>query len=165
MKYRQHTVKKESAPPRRSAEGDAFSGLVIRVLRLSGLLTAIGDSIAKPAGQTSARWQVLAAADHAPSTVAQIARSLGLARQSIQRIADVLAAEGLALYTDNPEHARAKLFVLTPRGRAALATIQEAQRVWADDLGAELGAAPLRRTSDMLDRVMEALARRQPAGE
>lgn len=151
----------------RSPAGDAFSLLVVRVLRLGGLLTVVGDALARPAGQSSARWQVLAAADHAPSTVAHIARALGLARQSVQRVADVLEREGLAAYDDNPEHLRAKLLVLTARGRAALATIQDAQRVWADDLGAELGLSDLRRAGQVLDRVLDALARRDAddAGE
>ena len=151
----------------RSPAGDAFSLLVVRVLRLGGLLTVVGDALARPAGQSSARWQVLAAADHAPSTVAHIARALGLARQSVQRVADVLEREGLAAYDDNPEHLRAKLLVLTARGRAALATVQDAQRVWADDLGAELGLSDLRRAGQVLDRVLDALARRDAddAGE
>ena len=157
MSRRQHAVKSEERPARTPA-GDALAGVAIRVLRLAGPLTAAGDALARPAGQTSARWQVLAAADNAPATVADIARTLGLARQSVQRIADVLADEGLASYDDNPDHARAKLLRLGPRGRAALATIQAAQRAWADALGAEIGEAELRRAMPALDRLLAALA-------
>ena len=160
MTKRQHAVNKESRRPARSPAGDALSLLVVQVLRLGGLLTAVGDTLARPSGQSSARWQVLAAADHAPSTVAQIARALGLARQSVQRVADVLEREGLVAYADNPEHLRARLLVLAPRGRAALAAIQDAQRVWADELGAELGVADLRRAAQVLGRVLDALGRR-----
>src|SRR5689334_25418410 len=103
--------------------------VAIQVLRLAGVLAAAGDALAQPAGQTSARWQVLAGAEHAPSTVAQVARRLGLARQSVQRVADLLEREGLAAYEDNPEDQRAQLLRLTPRGRSALAAIQKAQRV------------------------------------
>src|SRR6187549_1675909 len=136
MGDRQHAVK--SKKDARTPAGDALSGLAFRVLRLGGLLASAGDRLAAPAGQTSARWQVLAAAEHAPSTVAHIARALGLARQSVQRVADVLAREGLVAYDDNPDHARAKLVRLAPRGRAALSAIQIAQRAWADELGAEI---------------------------
>ena len=149
----------------RSPAGDAFSALVVQVLRLGGLLTSVGDALSKPAGQSSARWQILAAADHAPATVAQIARALGLARQSVQRVADLLAEEGLAEYRDNPEHLRAKLLHLTPRGRAALAQIQQAQRGWADELGADVGEADLRKASAVLTRVLEAVAHREPGPE
>ena len=89
--------------------------------------------------------------------VAQIARALGLARQSVQRVADLLERDGLAAYEDNPDDLRAKLLCLTARGRAALATIQKAQRIWADDLGARLGTADLRRATEVLDLVLAEL--------
>lgn len=119
-----------------------------------------GDALARPARQTAARWQVLAAAENGAVTVARIARILSLARQSVQRVADVLEREGLVAYADNPDHARAKLLRLTPLGRAALGTIQSAQRAWADELGAEIGERELRRASQVLDRVLAALQKR-----
>src|SRR4030095_14476614 len=152
MVKRQHAVKIDRSPA-----GDAFSALVVQVLKLSGLLTAAGDALAKPAGQTSARWQVLAAAENGPATVAQIARMLGLTRQSVQRLADLLAHDGLAAYEDNPNHLRAQLFRLTPRARSVLAIIQTAQCKWADELGAQIGKAKLRRATEVLERVSSAL--------
>jgi DNA-binding MarR family transcriptional regulator len=143
---------------RRTPAGDAFSQLAVRILRVAGLLTAAGDALAAPAGQSSARWQVLAAAENGPATVAQIARMLGLARQSVQRVADLLADEGLAAYRPNPEHQRAMLLELTARGRSVLVAIQRAQRGWADRLGAAVAEADLRRAAAVLDRVGEALA-------
>jgi DNA-binding MarR family transcriptional regulator len=142
----------------RTPAGDAFSRLAIQVLQLNGLLTAAGDEMARPAGQTSARWQVLAAADHAPMTVAQIARALNLARQSVQRVADLLESDGLAVYVENPGHRRARLLELTPKGRRALRSIQAAQRVWADSLGARIGEADLIRASGTLDKALKALS-------
>jgi DNA-binding MarR family transcriptional regulator len=159
MPKRQYAVKNKPPRAARSPAGDAWSALAVQLLRAGALLTAAGDALAAPAGQSSARWQVLAAADHAPATVADIARALGLARQSVQRIADLLEREGLAAYEDNPEHARAKLLRLTPRGAATLATIQEAQRAWADELGAAIGEPTLARAREALDRVLAALAR------
>ena len=164
---RQHPVNVGTAPrpaPRpartatRTPAGDAFSRLVVQVFRLNGVLTAAGDEMARPAGQTSARWQVLAAADHAPMTVAQIARALNLARQSVQRVADLLVGDGLAAYVENPGHRRAKLVALTPAGRKALRTIQAAQRVWADAIGARVGEAELTRANTTLDKALRALA-------
>lgn len=154
MPKRQRAVKTGE----RTAAGDAFSQVAFRVLRLAGLLGTAGDQLAAPAGQSSARWQVLAAVEDAPATVAQIARMLGLKRQSVQRVADLLAEEGLATYRPNPQHQRAMLLELTARGRGALAAIQRAQRSWADRLGAAIGEADLRRTAAVLDRVSAALA-------
>jgi DNA-binding MarR family transcriptional regulator len=156
MTKRQHAVK-SSAPDRRTPAGDAFSRLAIQLIRLGGLLGAAGDALARPAGQTSARWQVLAAAEHGPATVAGIARALGLARQSVQRVADLLAQEGLVAYDDNPEHLRAKLIRLLPPGQVALTRIQAAQRQWADRLGGEIGVDDLTLASGVLDRVIAAL--------
>lgn len=90
-------------------------------------------------------------------TVAQIARGWGYARQSVQRVADVLVKEGIGAYEENPGHRRAQLLRLTPRGRSALRTIQAAQRSWADALGADIGEADLRRASAVLDRVLQAV--------
>lgn len=158
---RQHGVK--SSPGRlRTPAGDALSALVIQVFRLNGRLIEAGDRLSRPAGQTSARWCVLAAVELAPLAVAQIARALGQTRQSVQRVADLLEADGLASYADNPAHLRAKLLGLTPKGAKALRKIQARQRVWADALGAEIGEAYLRRAVAVLDRVRAALGRTEP---
>jgi len=159
---RQHTVNIPPEPLRRTAAGDALSRLVIQVFQLNAHLIATGDALALPAGQTSARWQVLAAVEEAPLTVAQIARALGLARQSVQRVADLLEEEGLAIYRDNPDHLRAKLLQLTQDGQSALQTIQAAQRVWADKLGAEIGEDDLLSASAILNRVLTAVIAARP---
>jgi DNA-binding MarR family transcriptional regulator len=143
----------------RTPEGDAFSGVVIRLIRLQGFLAEAGDELARPAGQTSARWQVLAAIEAGPATVADIARTLTLARQSVQRVADALSEQGIVEYLDNPRHRRARLVSMTPSGRAALTAIQSRQRGWADAIGAELGEAQLNRLTALLDKVLGAVAR------
>ena len=141
----------------RSPAGDAFSGLVVRVFRLAGLLGAEGDALARPAGQTTARWQVLAAVDDAPRSVAEIARVLGLARQSVQRVADALEEGGFVRYEDNPRHRRARLVVPTDAGIAALRRIEREQRPWADAIGAAVGQRDLERLQALLDRVTAAV--------
>jgi len=154
---RQHAVNAEAPPPTGTPAGEAFTSLLGQVIGLTRRFTVIGEALAKPAGQTLARWLVLEAVDGAPATVAQIARSLHLARQSVQRLADLLVRDGLAAYEDNPAHRRAKLVRLTPPGRTALRTIQTAQRAWADALGAEIGEAELRQAGVVLDRVLDAV--------
>ena len=144
--------------------GDALSELVVHVFRLNGLLLSTGDSLAQPAGQTSARWRVLATVEDGPSTIAQIARSWGLARQSVQRVADVLVEERYCHYEENPGHRRAQLLRITPRGRRALRTIQAAQRAWADALGADIGEADLRKANAVLARAIRAVASQRPGG-
>jgi DNA-binding MarR family transcriptional regulator len=157
---RQHAVN-APPPPSRTPAGDALTNLIVQGIQLMRLFTVAGEALAKPAGQTLARWLVLEAIDPAPATVAQIARTMHVARQSVQRLADVLVRDGFAAYEDNPAHRRAKLLRPTPAGRAALRAIQAAQVAWSDRLGAELGLAELQQLSASLDRVLQAL--RDPA--
>lgn len=137
---------------------------MVLVFRLEGALKAVGDSLARPAGQTSARWRVLAAVESTPRSVAQIARAWSFARQSVQRVADELERDGLIAYQENPGHKRAKLVRLTPAGATALGRIQAAQRAWADELGGQIGADDLERASEILARILEAPALRREPG-
>jgi DNA-binding MarR family transcriptional regulator len=159
---RQHVVNAGAQPPSRTPAGDAFTALLGQVIGLTRRFTTAGEALAKPAGQTLARWLVLETIQDKPATVAQIARTLALARQGVQRLADVLVRDGLAVYQDNPAHRRAKLVRLTPEGRTALRTIQTAQAAWADALGARIGEEELRQASVLLDRVLQAVGRHAP---
>ncbi len=163
LAQRQHAVKSRppkrlassSEIPARSAAGEAFSELVVQIFRFNGLITSAGDALAAPAGQTSARWRVLAAIEHQPETVAQIARHWGQARQSVQRVANELVRDELAYYTKNPKHRRAQLLVLTPQGRNALQVLQAAQVAWANRLGEEIGEVNLRQANEILSQLLE----------
>jgi DNA-binding MarR family transcriptional regulator len=159
---RQHVVNGDGQPPSRTPAGDAFTTLLGQVIGLTRRLTAAGEALAKPAGQTLARWLVLETIQEQPATVAQIARTLYLARQGVQRLADVLVRDGLAAYEDNPAHRRAKLLRITPPGLTALRTIQTAQAAWADAVGAKIGEEELRQASILLDRVLQAVSRHAP---
>ena len=150
--------------PERTPAGDAFATFAISVLRLAGHLQNAGDALAKPAGQTSARWQVLAAADHAPMSVADAGRALGITRQGVQRVADLLEKDGLILYTDNPAHQRAKLMMLTEEGKAALETIRARQAVWANALGDLLGKKQIAEATQTVMAALQAVEK-QPVPE
>src|SRR5271170_4300210 len=94
--------------------------IVADIYELAGRLRECGEAIAKTVGQTQARWQVLSAASGRPQTVPQIARVLGVTRQNVQRIGDLLVAEGAAQYRDNPDHRASPHLILTKSGRIAL---------------------------------------------
>ena len=159
---RQHVVNADPGPPSRTPAGDAFTSFLGQVIGLTRRFTAAGVALANPAGQTLARWLVLETIQDQPATVAQIARSLRLARQGVQRLADVLVRDGLAAYENNPAHRRAKLLRITPPGLTALRTIQTAQAAWADAVGAKVGEEELRQASILLDRVLQAVGRHNP---
>jgi DNA-binding MarR family transcriptional regulator len=154
---RQHIVKSE-----RTAEGEAFAALAIRVMMTAGYLTEAGDALTKPLGQTSARWQVLAGAANGDMSVAQIARALGVSRQAVQRLADLLEADGLARYDENPAHLRAKLLALTPEGHKTLGAIRARQTLWANALGAEFAENELLPTKQTIDKLLTLLKARNP---
>lgn len=149
--------------PRTSA-GEALSRLIVLAFRLDGALTAVGDALARPAGQTSARWRVLAAVETAPMSVAEIARAWSLARQSVQRVADELDRDGLIRYEEHPGDRRTKLVTLTPAGGSALRKIQQAQRAWTNELGSQVDADDLLRAGEILERILEAPAMQRDAG-
>jgi DNA-binding MarR family transcriptional regulator len=71
---------------------------------------------------------------------------MGLARQSVQRIVDALAQEGLIAFADNPHHRRAKLVTLTGRGEALYRSAMRLQQPWAARLAAALDRQPLATT-------------------
>ena len=153
---RQHDVNQSVRSPRTPA-GDAFTTFVVQVAGFGGFITATGEALARTGGQTLARWVILDAVEDGPATVAQIARRRGIARQAVQRVANLLVADGLAAYEPNPDHRRAKLLRPTTEGRAVLRVISEAQQPWADALGAEIGESELRGAS-ALDTEIQRLA-------
>jgi len=129
----------------------------MRTFPLERRLSAAGEALAQLAGQTLARWLVLEAVDGRPASVADIGRTMGQARQGVQRLADLLVEDGLAAYADNPRHARAKLLAITPAGREALRVIQRGQRDWADRLGRRLGREALEQAGAVLDDMLVAV--------
>ena len=90
-------------------EQELLSAAAITTFKLNGQFLALAEELARPAGLTAAWWQVLGAVLAEPLTVAGIAREMGITRQSVQRVADILAERGLARYLSNPAHRRAKL--------------------------------------------------------
>ncbi len=122
----------------RTEAADALTELILEVFRVNGDLLAVGDSLTREFGQTSGRWQVLGAIRNRPDSVAGIARDMGLARQSVQRTADLLVLHGLVEYTPNPAHRRAKLVRLTDHGREVLAAISSRQIAWTNRLVAAM---------------------------
>jgi DNA-binding MarR family transcriptional regulator len=138
-------------------EQDLLSAASITTFKLNGQFLALAEELARPAGLTAAWWQVLGAVLGEPLPVAGIAREMGLARQSVQRIADILAERGLAEYRGNPAHRRAKLLTPTAAGRAAIARIGPAHAAAARRLAAVLGEEDLTRAVATLRALSAAL--------
>ncbi|MEV6393953.1 MarR family winged helix-turn-helix transcriptional regulator [Streptomyces sp. NPDC051907] len=127
------------------------------VFRLNGQFLAVSDELAREAGLTAARWQVLGAVARAPQTVAGIARAMGITRQSVQRIADIMVEQGLASYGPNPAHRRAKLLHATEAGRAAIAKIDPGHAWLAGRLESVLGPEQFAETARILEQLSRAV--------
>src|SRR3712207_8526101 len=78
--------------------------LVADVLECAGALRRYGDALTSPLGQTEVRWAVMSVLFGGARTVPQVARRLGVTRQSVQRVANLLAAEGLIESVANPDN-------------------------------------------------------------
>ncbi|HZE48292.1 MAG TPA: MarR family transcriptional regulator [Jatrophihabitantaceae bacterium] len=142
----------------RTGAGDALTDLVVKTFRLHGLFLEAAEQIARPAGLTAAWWQVLGAVLDQPRSVASIAREMGLARQSVQRVADLLAARGLIEYRPNPAHQRAKLVTPTSAGRAAIDSLAATQHEWANRVAGAVGEDDLSRAVAVVDDLIAALS-------
>jgi DNA-binding MarR family transcriptional regulator len=135
---------------------ETWTKFATSVFRINGALIRAGEGISRPVGQSSARWQVLGRA-HEPQTVAAMARDLGHARQSVQRVADVLEREGLVAYKDNPHDRRARLVELTPAGREVLTAIYRRQVGWSLNVMAALPVKGLAAITDALNEIVGVL--------
>ena len=137
--------------------GKAFTEMILEIFQFNGRLLAAGDRLARPLRLTSSRWQVLGAIEERPLSVAQIARNMGLARQNVQRLADVLEKEASIRYLPNPAHQRAKLVSLTTKGRTALQELTERQVLWANRTASAASVAEIQAALDTLKKLRSQL--------
>lgn len=142
---------------------ETYRLLMAEVYELAGESRRSSETLAEELDQTAARWHVLSVVSDGPRTVASSARRLGLARQSVQRVVDDLAAAGQVERRDNPDHARAPLVALTSRGKATLEALMarsgtERQRVLER---AELSRGDLDHARDVLRSLLTALQQTQ----
>jgi DNA-binding MarR family transcriptional regulator len=150
-------------PPERTEAGDVFTEVILATFRLNGRLLDVAQGLAANGGLTAAWWQVLGAVLGEPRTVADIARRMGVTRQGVQRVADVLVERGVAEYLPNPAHRRAKLIACTEAGHWAISRIAVAQRPWADGIASHIGAEDLRQTLRTMLRLIDVIETEQAA--
>ncbi len=131
--------------------------IIADIYELAGRFREYGETIAATVGQTQARWQVMSAASAEPHTVPQIARVLGVTRQNVQRIADLLVAEGSAEYRDNPDHRASPHLVLTKRGHATFEQLMKAAGGYHARLARKLSASDVVALQRGLRRLLEAV--------
>jgi DNA-binding MarR family transcriptional regulator len=147
--------------------GRLLTELVIATFRLNARFLEAAQGLADHGGITAAWWQVLGGVLDEPHSVAEIGRRMGMSRQGVQRVADLLVAQGLAEYRPNPTHRRAKLLACTEAGYWAIRRIALAQHPWANRVGAKMEAGDLRTALATMQRLVAVLdedASEGPAG-
>jgi len=148
-----------SSSPAHPAARKAITDLVLEVFRLNGDLLAAGDALVGDLGLTSARWQVLGAIalSPVPLPVAHLARTMGLTRQSVQRLVDEMKEDGLVRHAPNRHHRRAMLVLLTDAGEIAYRAAMARQERWADSLSAGLASQAVEAASSILRELRQRL--------
>ncbi|HEV8564154.1 MAG TPA: MarR family winged helix-turn-helix transcriptional regulator [Actinomycetota bacterium] len=137
---------------------EAATEVILWTFRTNGLLLRSGDLLASDEGLSSARWQVLGAIALAgrPLTVPQIARRMGLTRQSVHATVGRLVADDLLQFLPNADHQRSQLVQLTELGRAKYRAMERRQVAWVSRLTEGLGVSNLETT----ERTLRELCRR-----
>jgi DNA-binding MarR family transcriptional regulator len=131
-------------PPPHTQAGEVLTDVVVTTFRLNARLLEAAQGLAADGGLTAAWWQVLGGVLDQPRTVAEIGRRMGMTRQGVLRVADLLVERGLAEYRPNPAHRRAKLLACTEAGYWAIRRIALAQHPWANRIAAQLDVDELR---------------------
>lgn len=133
--------------------------LAIGIFATNGRLIDAGNMLVRDIGLTAAWWQVLGALGYSPEPlpVAHVARNMGLTRQAVQRVVELLVERGFVRMESNPHHQRARLVVLTQAGRVALtaaeASVASFDRIALERIGAERVAIAI----EVLHELREAL--------
>lgn len=137
--------------------GTALTDVILTTFRLNGRLMDAAQGMAAAGELTAAWWQVIGGVLDKPRSVAEIARRMGMTRQGVQRVADLLVERELAEYRDNPAHRRAKLLACTEAGYWAVRRISLVQHPWADRVGQAVGTDELLDALTVMQRLVEIL--------
>lgn len=142
------------ARPARTRGARLLLELTVALRAAARVLDGEGERLAGWQGLSLSQWQVLeAASELSLGTVSDLARHLDLARQSVQRTADLLVESGLLESRENPAHRRAPLLATSARGRSALERLANARTIWANQRSAGLDTEALRQAAVILDQL------------
>jgi DNA-binding MarR family transcriptional regulator len=149
-------------PPPQTEAGALLTEIILSTFRLNARLLEAAQELAANGGITAAWWQVLGGVLDQPRTVAEIGRRMGMTRQGVQRVADLLVANHLAEYRPNPAHRRAKLLACTEAGYWAIRQISFAAHPFANRIGAQVANEELRNTLTTMRHLVAVLEADQP---
>ena len=128
-------------------------------------MTMARDTVVAAGGLTTARVILLeriALVEPRLCTVSEHARGLRLARQSVQRLVNVLARYDLIAFRRNPRHRRARLIALTDGGRRYLKLAAAFEADWLADVTGRCEKRAVEHACWILRALRERAGRPQP---
>jgi DNA-binding MarR family transcriptional regulator len=140
-----------------SSNASLFRQLTRAVFAAHASVLRYGDTANAPFGQSSARWRVMFNIAQGNGSVSEIARATDYTRQSIQRLADNLVAEGLATYTRDPDDRRRQIITLTSKGKKLLDEMESDFDRWSGRLVKQLGKENVSQMIEHLDALKRIL--------
>jgi DNA-binding MarR family transcriptional regulator len=112
---------------------------------------------------SGARAELVGALRQGPQPQSAMVVALGITKQAVQQIVDELAALGVVERQADPADARARLVVLTAKGRKALEESNAVKREIETRFRATLGARRFTQFMDDLDRLTQEIDPSDPA--
>lgn len=148
-------------PTRRSSGRDTFGSLLSRAARQWRRAADLG---LRPFDLTEATWLPLVHIARAPEPPRQkdLAASMSLDGSSVVRLLDNLEAAGL-IQRKEGEDRRAKIIILTPRGKAIADKVEAVARRIRSDALTGLSDKDIETTVRVLQHVSRVLDRKSPA--
>jgi DNA-binding MarR family transcriptional regulator len=145
----------------------ALFALVEEVSLLNGRFKTAFANVRKSVALGETEMTVLSSVVRAaqPLTVPQIGRSLGIARQLVQRAANALCAQRLVEATDNPDHKKAMLLIATARGRAVKMAADKSGNAIVARLEKDIDPALVKETAIHLHAIRKILEQNIRTGE
>ena len=139
-------------------KGRTLTELVLRIFHINGQILSGGDDLTREFNLTSALWQIMGAVSDAPLPMAQIARKMGLARQSVRRSAIILEKKGFVRFMDNPDHKRANLLTLTVEGMEILERVRGKEAEMVNRLSNDMDIVDLKTAIRIINQLSENLS-------
>jgi DNA-binding MarR family transcriptional regulator len=142
----------------RTLGGQAIEDLIIEIVATFFLLRAEGMRIGVVSPSGEGYWSVLRLLKvNGAQTVPQIARYRYVPRQSVQKLANEMLADGVIELVNNPAHKRSKLLRLTSKGEAVFQELSDRIAVLTETLAEQEDPAQLQNAVVVIKHLHEQL--------
>jgi DNA-binding MarR family transcriptional regulator len=141
------------------AASDLFYEITTAAERIATARTMSGERVQR----SDSLWRLLETVERSRYclAIADVARALGVTRQTAQPLCHAAAVAGYLELLPNPDDRRILQLFLTPHARAELARVRTAEAVWLQVLLIGLGDHDIARVTHTLRVIRQRLEREQ----